>query len=271
MKAPVRILSDLHLGHPVARLAHAEDLRPLISGAGTVIFNGDAWQELDPPYAEKSRGMLDDLRKLCAEEGVDTVFLPGNHDPGWDGDGWVELAGGRILVTHGDSMMRAGSPWKREILAAKERIDELWAEYPAAGFDVRARLDLAKQIARELCTVEQPFGKSLLQRITDALVPPERALRILEAWLFQGEAGAEFCERYFPQAEVLIAGHFHHAGCWHRNGRRVINTGSFMNPGRARWVEWNQGWLEYGEIDETPGGCRKGRRLGVWRYEGELA
>ena len=271
MKAPVRILSDFHLGHPVARILRTEHVRPLVSGAGTVIFNGDTWQELDPPYAEKSRGMLEELREICREEGADTVFLPGNHDPGWSGDGWAELAGGRILVTHGDAMMRAGSPWKREILAAKTRIDELWAAYPTAGHDVRARLDLAKRIARELCTVEQPFGKSLVQRVTDALVPPERAWRILEAWLFQGEAGAEFCERYFPRVEVLIAGHFHHVGCWRKMGRLVINTGSFMNPSRARWVEWHEGWLSYGEIDEAADVCRIGRRLGVWRYEDGLA
>jgi hypothetical protein len=41
MSSPIRILSDLHLGHRVSRIASAESLRPLIAGAGTVIFNGD--------------------------------------------------------------------------------------------------------------------------------------------------------------------------------------------------------------------------------------
>ena len=43
---PVRILSDLHLGHQVSRIARVSALRPLVAGAGTVIFNGDTWQEL---------------------------------------------------------------------------------------------------------------------------------------------------------------------------------------------------------------------------------
>ena len=41
MNEPVRVLSDLHLGHKVSRIDHVSALRPLIAGAGTVIFNGD--------------------------------------------------------------------------------------------------------------------------------------------------------------------------------------------------------------------------------------
>ena len=110
MKEPVRILSDLHLGHRVARIERVESLRELISGAGTVVFNGDTWQELAGPFRERSRVMLGELRELCADLGVEAVFLPGNHDPGWEGAGWVELEGGKIVVTHGDALMRAGSP-----------------------------------------------------------------------------------------------------------------------------------------------------------------
>ena len=50
MNEPVRILSDLHLGHRVSRIERTSALRPLIAGAGTVIFNGDTWQELAEPF-----------------------------------------------------------------------------------------------------------------------------------------------------------------------------------------------------------------------------
>jgi predicted phosphodiesterase len=89
---------------------------------------------------------------------------------------------------------------------------------------------------------------------------------MLEAWFTQGEAGARFCEIYFPKAEVLIMGHFHHQGCWEKNGRLVINTGSFLDPGRAHYVEWNDGWLTRAEIDESQDECRLGQKLGVWRF-----
>ena len=89
------------------------------------------------------------------------------------------------------------------------------------------RLRVAREIARELCSVEYPTGRHFLQRAWDAVLPPKRALKMIEAWFTQGAAGARFCERYFPKAEVLVIGHFHRQGCWVKNGRTVINTGSF--------------------------------------------
>ncbi len=266
MREPVRILSDLHLGHRVSRIASVAALRPLVAGAGTVIFNGDTWQEMPGPFRERSSAMLDELRALCAAEGADTVFLSGNHDPGWPGPGWVALAGGKIIVSHGDTLLFDGSPWKREILVGGERVMELWNRHPGAEHDIERRVRVARDVARDLCSVEYPGGRHLFQRALDAVLPPRRAVKMLEAWFTQGEAGARFCERYFPEAEVLIIGHFHHQGRWIRGGRLVIDTGSFMNPGRAHWVEWRDGFLSRGEIEETPDLCRLGRTLDVWRF-----
>ena len=261
----MRILSDLHLGHKVSRVSEVEALRPLISGAGTVIFNGDTWQELARPFYERSKVMLGELRQICREEGVEAVFLSGNHDPGWSGPGRVELAEGRIVVTHGDALLFDGSPWKREILVNGRRVMELWQEHPDAGHDVEERLRVARKIARELCSVEHPTGRGILQRAWDAVHPPVRALKMLDAWFTQGGEGARFCDRYFPRAEFLIIGHFHRSGSWQAGGRRIINTGSFMAPANAHWVEWNDGWLSRGNIREAPDGCRKDRTLDVWR------
>jgi predicted phosphodiesterase len=266
MKEPVRILSDLHLGHRISRIEQVSALRPLIAGAGTVVFNGDTWQELAAPFRNRAAALLDELRALCAEEGAETVFLSGNHDPGWGGPGWVELAEGRIIVTHGDSLLFDGSPWKREIMVAGKRVLELWNEHPEAGRDVEERLRVARKIARELCSVEYPTGRHILQRAWDAVMPPKRAIKMIEAWFTQGAAGARFCERYFPDAEVLVIGHFHRQGCWVRNGRMVINTGSFLDPGRAHCVEWKDGWLTRHEINESPELCTIGQKLGVWRF-----
>lgn len=267
MNEPVRILSDLHLGHKVSRLERVSALRPMIAGAATVIFNGDTWQELARPFFQRSQVMLEELKVLCREEGAEAIFLSGNHDPGWPGPGWVALAGGRIIITHGDALLFDGSPWKREILVNGARVMELWNEHPDAPRDVEERLRVARKIARELCSVEHPTGRKFLQRAWDAVIPPRRAVKMLEAWLTQGATGAEFCDRYFPQAEMLVIGHFHREGCWLKNGRRIINTGSFMAPGRAHWVEWHNGFLRRGWIDETPDSCRKGRTLDVWRLE----
>jgi UDP-2,3-diacylglucosamine pyrophosphatase LpxH len=266
MNEPVRVLSDLHLGHKISRIHEISALRPLIAGAATVVFNGDTWQELAVPFYERSKEMLAELQALCREEGADTVFLSGNHDPGWPGPGWVELAGGRIVITHGDALLFDGSPWKREILVSGERVIELWNQHPRAAHDIGERLRVAREIASELCSVEHPTGRHFIQRAWDAVLPPERAIKMIEAWMIQGSAGAKFCETYFPKAEMFIMGHFHRQGCWLRNGRRIINTGSFMAPGRAHWVEWNAGWLSRGVIDESPETCRMGETLDVWHF-----
>lgn len=267
MKEPVRILSDLHLGHKASRIERVETLRPLIAGAGTMVFNGDTWQELIAPWHQHSAAMLEELKALCAEEGAETVFLSGNHDPGWPGPGWLELAGGRIIVTHGDALLYEGSPWKREILRASEHITALWNQYPAAHHDVQERLRLARAIARELCATERTRGRHWIQRAWDAAVPPKRALKMLRAWFTQGTEGARFCDCYFPRAEALVIGHFHWSGCWVKQHRRIINTGSFVNPGRAHWVEWNDGWLSRGPVHESPDLFRLGRPLGRWRFD----
>jgi len=265
MREPVRVLSDLHLGHRVSRIRRVAALRPLLEGAGTVVFNGDTWQELVTALRERAAEMLEELRDLCRAAGCEPVFLSGNHDPGWPGPGWLGLAEGRIVVTHGDALLFDGSPWKREILTGGGEILALWAEHPAAATDAGERLRLAREIARALPSRDAPVGRRLWQRAWDAVTPPQRALRMLQAWWNQGDLAGEFCERYFPAAEVLVIGHFHRHGLWRRGGRLIINTGSFVAPGRAHWVDWHDGWLRRGEIDETPDACRLGRTLGVWR------
>jgi UDP-2,3-diacylglucosamine pyrophosphatase LpxH len=267
MIEPVRILSDLHLGHKVSRIERVATLRPLIAGAGTVVFNGDTWQELAQPFRDRSAAMLAELQTICAEEGAATVFLSGNHDPGWPGPGWLELAGGRILITHGDALLYDGSPWKREILTNSEHVRLLWQQHPAASHNAEERLRLARAIARTLRSVEFTSGRHALLRAWDALLPPHRALKILQAWFTQAASGGRFCDCYFPRAEALIIGHFHHSGCWEKNRRLVINTGSFTNPGRAHWVQWHHGSLTRGQIDESQHACRLGKILGTWRFD----
>jgi len=264
MNEPVRILSDLHLGHKVSRITDVGSLRPLIAGAGTVIFNGDTWQELAKPWRERSAQLLQQLQDLCREEGVEALFLSGNHDPGWTGRGWVELAEGRIIVSHGDALLFASSPWKREILMAPERIAGLWARQPHADREVEERLRGARDIARELHATEFPQGRHLLQRAWDAVIPPQRALLMLEAWASQGRRAAEFLRQYFPRAEVMVIGHFHWPGRWRIGGRLVINTGTFVSPNPAHWVEWRGGLLRRGRVVEKDGECRMGDALEVW-------
>ena len=239
MRLPVRIFSDLHLGHKASRITEVESLRPLFKGAGTVVFNGDTWEELAAPWRENSAAMLADLRRICEEEGSDAVFLRGNHDPGWEGPAWIALAGGRIVITHGDALLRESSPWKREILTSAELVEEIWKSFPGAETDVEKRFAVAREIALRLRSVRHPAGRSMFSRFTDAVSPPQRALRMLDAWAHLCKYGDEFCETYFPQAEILVTGHFHRTALRSMGRRTIVNTGSFVTPARSLCAEWD--------------------------------
>lgn len=265
MKLPLRIFSDLHLGHQASRIMEVEKLRPLFHGAGTVLFNGDTWEELSPPWREKSGEMLARLRSVLAEEGCESIFLPGNHDPGWEGSGFMELAEGRIAVSHGDALLRSGAPWKREMLKNPEIIDELWNRFPNAATDIGSRLELARAIARRMVTTHPPDGRSLFARAMDAAFPPQRAMHMVSAWLLQGRHGAHFCETYLPQAEILVCGHFHCHGIRKALGRTVINTGSFVVPGPAGWVEWDGTTLSAGRVCEARDAFSMMSKTAAWK------
>jgi UDP-2,3-diacylglucosamine pyrophosphatase LpxH len=269
MTPPVRILSDLHLGHRVSRIGSVERLRPLIRGAGAVIFNGDTWQELAGTFRERSAEMLADLKRICAEEGAEAVFLSGNHDPGWPGPGWAELAGGRILVTHGDAFFPDGSPWSREALTRQDQVGALWERFQGVIDDPAARIVLAREMALLLRAAEYPKGKKLWQRALDAVRPPRRACEMLRVWATQADAAARFAGRYFPRAEIIVKGHFHRAGIWNRRGKLVVNLGAFMNPCPALWADYDGGLFRCGKVDESGADYRLGEVLGVWRLRNE--
>ncbi|MFC7336836.1 metallophosphoesterase [Haloferula chungangensis] len=260
------ILSDLHLGHAASRIQSAEQLRPLLEGAGTVVFNGDTFQELASDFRPRSEVLMAELRSLCEELGTDPVFLSGNHDPGWEGQGWVELAGGKIIATHGDSVMWGGSPWSRESVSRSRQLRELWAEHPEAEHDPAVRLKMARKMALLLRPPRIPKGRTILRRALDAINPPRRAFEILRVWWQQSGAAAEFLRHYFPQAEVLVVGHFHRRGLWFKSGRLVVNTGAFVHPHGSMWVSYENGWLRVGRVGENEGVFVRADPLTVWRF-----
>lgn len=264
MKLPIRVLSDLHLGHEVSRVSRVEQLRSLLHGAGTVVLNGDTWEELAPSCRERSRVMLHDLQALGEELGVEVVYLRGNHDPSWVEAAMVQVAEGRIAVMHGDGLCWDSSPWKPEVLRSQELVRNLWDDRPDAWTDVQARLDLARDLAVLVPSLRHKTGRRLWQRVWDAVMPPSRAWKMLQAWWSQGRLGADFCERYLPDVQVLVIGHFHHHGWWRQRGRLVINTGSFVIPSQAYWVQWDGSVLAYGPVVERHDGFAMGRVEREW-------
>lgn len=265
MKGPLRILSDLHLGHRGSRIDSAEQLAPLSEGVATMVSNGDTWEQLVKDDRERGRRLLDDWRGMMAERGVEFVGLPGNHDPGSGGGGYLELNGGAVFVSHGDAVFPEGAPWKRAVPKRRAEIAVAFRRAGAEVNDLGGRLRLAGRVARILVPEKIHVGRSFLARFWDAVMPPGRALRMLLAWASFPDEAAAFLERYRPRAEVFVCGHFHLAGVWQRRGRLIVNTGSFMPPGQAWFVDFDGEWMSVGRVVRDGELFRPGERIGLWR------
>lgn len=266
MKGSVRILSDLHLGHRVSRIDAARQLRPLLEGVDTVVFNGDTWQELALAFRGEGARLLEELKQMAAGMGVDLIFLPGNHDPSCGGRGYLELGAGAVLVTHGDAVFGETVPWSRVVPNKFAEIRGLYAACPEAAHDLDARLKVAGEVGRLIEVPIKVFGRNLLARAWDAAWPPTRGLRMLWTWRTMVTQTSEFVDRFRPLAQVVVFGHFHRAGIWLHRDRLLINTGSFMPPGAALCVDWQpDGWLRTRPITYHHGEFVPGEALGVWK------
>ncbi|MGJ8698272.1 MAG: metallophosphoesterase [Verrucomicrobiaceae bacterium] len=253
----VRILSDLHLGHSASRVKKVGDLAPLMEGCEQVVFAGDVWQERRVVRDEAER-MLGELRALAGERGV---FLRGNHDPK-SGEGIAWLGEGKVLVTHGDAVYRDATPWSREMPYYREEVEEIIARYDEN--DAQECADRAQEIALLIEPHPLPKLPVPFNFFATAMWPPSRTLEMLRVWATMGAEGLRFLERVAPEAGVLVCGHFHRVGIWEKDGRVVMNTGSFMRGSRTWCVDVEEEWVTAREVT-FDGEWRAGEVRGRWR------
>ncbi|MES2706700.1 MAG: metallophosphoesterase [Verrucomicrobiota bacterium] len=242
LREPLRVISDLHLGHDISTVRTVESLRGLVAGAGTMIFNGDTSQERGTMFRDKADRMLAELHQLCAEEKADTVFLKGNHDPAVDGPDLLDLASGRVTVMHGDILLPLISPWSLHVRKFRPVLEKIHAEYDA---EARRRLDVRIEIVRRCRDALPPSftrqrGHTLKERarlFLREIWPPRRPWEVLKVWTRLAGTASGFMEEFRPEAEVLIFGHTHRPHVWRRRGRLLVNTGAFVTFARPLMVE----------------------------------
>jgi predicted phosphodiesterase len=237
----VRILSDLHYGEEASQLRSLEQLAPLLDGPAAVLLNGDSIETrfLATRGRNNPAGALDAFRAFLAARAGHVLVLTGNHDPDLSDRHHADLADGRLLVTHGDTLFPELAPWGWE--AALHRAEQTWrlAALPeAARFDWETRLHVckaanlavARRAPRHVTSGEHPL---LRQRLRALL----RLHRILRAWREAPDRAAELVRTYRPRARAIVLGHTHRPGVWWRGGVAIINTGAFMPPFAPRCVD----------------------------------
>jgi len=232
VELPLTVISDLHVGHPASYIKHPDELAPLFRDVASVVFNGDSVEMLWLMNRDRAAEQVEQISSVCLAQGARPVFLAGNHDPVVSSAGYLDLVGGSILVTHGDILFHDIAPWSSEArILGPEHLRILEGMSDDERQDLAERLVAVKKTALkfEMHEPKRPGGGlAKLRTLIREGWPPWRALGIIRCWMLTPGAAEELAKRFRPKAKFVLIGHTHYAGVWHRNGRVIINTGSFM-------------------------------------------
>jgi exonuclease SbcD len=219
------------------------EIEPLIEGAGTVIFNGDTTETRAKCFMKRGADQQAKLTGMLAGLGVKkTVYVTGNHDPCISEHHYLDLCQGKVLVTHGDFLLRYVSPWSHKLRHCRPRIDAYLAQCDQARMDTdfEYRLEVTRHCCDLLESSRSSSSRSLLSRIkyvSHEFWPPTRIFIIVQVWMRSPGLMAAALETYRPNAQVAVFGHIHYPGIWRRRGRLLVNTGGYLCAVKARVVE----------------------------------
>ena len=237
---PIRIISDLHFGHPASLVENAEALAPLFRDVGTVVFNGDTVEMRFLRGRVEGKRKSEALRAQCVAEGAQPIFINGNHDPILSSDSHLDLVGGAVLVTHGDMLFHDIAPWSRESKIMRHAHTAALAEMGGDAFhNFEKRLSASKRaaLALELHQPHIPRGPFAgLWTIARECWPPWRPLQIVKSWIETPGKAVALARVFRPRARIIIIGHTHYCGSWRRGPRIVMNTGSFLSTVGGRML-----------------------------------
>ncbi|MEM9479479.1 MAG: metallophosphoesterase family protein [Verrucomicrobiota bacterium] len=247
VEEPVRIFSDLHLGHPGSRIHEVEQLRSILVGAKTVIFNGDTFEERAKRYMEKAKAQLVELKALCADIGAKPIFITGNHDPISPPNHYLDLYEGHVFVTHGDALYEEVSPWSTNRKAGQAAAKRIIPEYTAEERKtLEVQLAIAKRVAVEM-EIQQTKAKhglsGKLASIFKIAWPPHRPFVVLHVWLTCHKLAHAFHEQHRPKSPFMVIGHTHRPYIRKKDGRTVINTGAFLPMSNAWAADISDGQI----------------------------
>jgi len=260
---PIRILSDIHLGNQASLVTEPEQVAPLFRGVGTVVLNGDTFDHRHREPGRAPTHPVELFEALAKREGVELVVIAGNHDPGCSPVYHLDLADERVLVTHGDVLYPEIAPWSHFAAQFREMIqkelDEL--ENPG-GHTLEHLLSTNKIVARQILTQPHfyfPTNEGFIRHLLRYLWPPVRIPRILGSWQRLPVSAAQLAEDHRPRARFIVVGHTHYPGIWTRQGRCVINTGSFLPLLGRRLVDIHEDHLEVRKMCRSNGRFEPGR------------
>lgn len=245
-----RIFSDVHYGDRASRVVALEQLRPMLLGADTVLFNGDTIDTRHGPNPAHTAACRAALSEFVHASPAPLTFLTGNHDPDISSQHLLEFADGAILVVHGDVLFDDIVPWGHEVRMIRAHIA---AHVKQAGhtslhqLTFEERLHLWRRISGVLPQRHQAERNPLkfaVKLVFENLWPPTRYLEIFRAWHQEPALATRFLETHRPRARFALLGHTHRPTIRQLpGGPVVINTGSFTAPFGGYVVDIGRGKL----------------------------
>ena len=235
---PIRILSDLHIGHPMSRLRDTTGLGRLFEGAGTVIFNGDSVEPFLKAGRTVARAHLERLAGHVRAAGAAPFFISGNHDPDETPHTHADALGGLVHITHGDALFDKIVPWALDGEYLANLREEAMNAHPLAGRgSLEAHLQSTRSAVRKLHRnlKERRRRKGALVFFLQRLFWfPRKVMAAPKAWRETPDLARRYLRQFRPHARFIVIGHTHKPG-FARAGRRIVlNTGSFQfGPGAA--------------------------------------
>ncbi|MFI5336264.1 MAG: hypothetical protein ACHQ5A_05750 [Opitutales bacterium] len=221
----------MHFFDAGTRVRDLRQLEPLLAGVATLVINGDSCEMGHGPGAEQAPG----LQRFFRERVPEVVFVTGNHDPAISDTHELQLAGGRVWVTHGDVCFDDITPWSRHQPELHALVRAELALDPAADYcDLATRFRVMRAAVQKLSEKVDRVDPSLRARLGwlwHTLFPPRQPLAMLHAWRQLPVRAAALAVAQRPLAQVVVMGHVHLPGVWpSETGPTVVNTGSFFAP-----------------------------------------
>jgi len=267
----IRVLSDLHYGDRLSAVRSLSQIKPLKDGASALILNGDTLDTRPGPDPSGTAAAEAEVRAFFAAEAPPSTFLTGNHDPHLSEHHSMDLAGGKIFLTHGDILYESIVPWGRDARVSRERITSAFASLPDGGRRLEDRLAALRTVAASIHQRHQSernflryFGRLAL----DTIWPPHRAWIILNAWRELPSRAARLASIDRPGAQFMLVGHTHRPGVWRRGPLTVINTGSFCPPLGGMAVDIEPSLVRVRKILPKPDAFRLGPTVAEFRLSG---
>jgi predicted phosphodiesterase len=225
MSKKIVVLSDIHAEIPVGWKDKLEKLRINWQGADMAIFNGDTINWTSNHELEQTAEIVEYIKHICAEDGVEPLILAGNADYLISDNHFFFHEPSKTLVFHGEVVYPEFSPWRIEHKLLEKRYNCFMENAVNGDVDINVRFDAAKHVIN-IYEFDQKYMNNYYYRLP-WVINPLSWLTLVHVWNNFPNRVAKFARQYYPEAQRVVVGHFHRAGAWNIDGLEIICTGAF--------------------------------------------